>query len=75
MATEKPALSEIFVTVLPSKIAFLKFILEGYDGLAILSTVDKKSGQLVLRFFPALRAELLALLKSLPFVEPLDMNL
>ena len=75
MTAGKPILSEMFVTVQPSKIAFLKFILEGYDGLAILSTVDNKSGQLVLRFFPALRTELLALLKSLPFVEPLDMNL
>ena len=75
MTAGKPILSEMFVTVQPSKIAFLKFILEGYDGLAILSTLDNKCGQLVLRFFPALRDDLLAILSSLSFVEILDENL
>ena len=67
----KPDLSELFVTVAPDKIAFLKFILEGYGGLASLSTVDNKSGLLVLRYFPTLSDDLLDLLRSLDFVYPL----
>ncbi len=33
-------------------IAFLKFILEGYDGLAQLTTVDASVGKLVLMIAP-----------------------
>jgi len=33
----------------PRRIAFVKFIIEAYDGLAILSTVDNTSGQISLR--------------------------
>ena len=28
----------------PREISFLRFILEGYDGLAVLRTIDKESG-------------------------------
>ncbi len=42
------------LTISPRRIAFLKFILEGYDGLAILSTLDAGSGRVLLRF-PACR--------------------
>ena len=49
----------------PDQIAFVKFILESYDGLTILSTADPKSGEIVLRFHPDQRDELLALLNAL----------
>lgn len=49
----------------PDQIAFVKFILESYDGLAILSTADPKSGEILLRFHPGQRDELLALLSAL----------
>ncbi len=42
------------LTISPRRIAFFKFILEGYDGLAVLSTLDAGSGRVLLRF-PACR--------------------
>jgi hypothetical protein len=51
--------------VAPSRIAFVKFILESYDGLAVLSTIDRHQGEVVFRYHPAGRAELLALLNDL----------
>jgi len=49
----------------PARIGFVKFILEGYDGLAVLSTVDRTSGEITLRFHPARRQTLLQLLDEL----------
>ncbi len=53
------------ITINPSRIAFLKFILEGYDGLAILSTLDAKQGKGVLRFPEGRRCEVIDLLNSM----------
>ncbi len=46
-------------------IAFLKFILEGYDGLAQLTTVDASAGKLVLMIAPGCEETALALLDDL----------
>ena len=60
-----PSLSVLYTRISPAGIAFLKFILEGYDGLAVLSTEDNKSGIVSIRYFPACRNELVNLLLSL----------
>ncbi len=49
----------------PARIAFLRFVLEGYDGLAMLSTLDEKSGRVVLRYCPDVADEVTALLTDL----------
>lgn len=49
----------------PSRIAFLRFILEGYDGLALLSTENAHSGEIVVRFPPENACETMQLLESL----------
>lgn len=46
-------------------IAFLKFILEGYDGLAQLTTVDASTGKLVLMIAPGCEETARALLGDL----------
>jgi hypothetical protein len=51
--------------IAPSRIAFVKYILEGYDNLAQLSTVDLASGEIILRFHPSNRQILLPLLDEL----------
>ena len=66
---------ELFVSVARDKIAILKFILEGYDGLASLSTVDNRNGLLVLRCFPSCREELIDILAGLSFPISFDVNL
>lgn len=37
-------IDQIFLIVDPSKVYLLKFILEGYDNLFVLSTVDRARG-------------------------------
>lgn len=39
-----PYLECFQVQIAPERIAFLKFILEGYDNLATLSTIDRNTG-------------------------------
>lgn len=65
MPSQLPVLAVLFAMIPTGKIAFLKFILEGYDGLALLSTVDRDIGLVSLRYFPACRGELVDLLDSL----------
>ena len=35
---------DFFLVINPAKISWLRFILEGYDGLAILTTISAQSG-------------------------------
>lgn len=58
-------LQTLYLYIAPSQYHFLKFILEGYDNLAVLSCVDNKQGIVVLRYPKELREELLGVLTSL----------
>ncbi|MDH3359530.1 MAG: DUF4911 domain-containing protein [Desulfobulbaceae bacterium] len=49
----------------PERIHFLKFILEGYDHLAMQSTVDVRQGLVELRFPVMSEGEVRALLEQL----------
>lgn len=35
---------EFFLTINPAKISWLRFIFEGYDGLAVLTTISAQLG-------------------------------
>ena len=41
---DMPCLVEWYLLIRPEKISWLRFILEGYDGLAILTTMSAKIG-------------------------------
>ena len=56
---------EIFLRISPDKFHMLKFILEGYDNLAILSSDDRKNGIVRVRYISDSSPELFALLGSL----------
>lgn len=58
-------LARMRVCIAPSRIHFLKFILEGYDSMAILSTVDQQSGLVEIKYPRELQADLDGLLGSL----------
>lgn len=58
-------LLEIPARVAPERIGFVKFILEGYDDLAILSTADKDCGNIILRCHPDRHDELIAIMAAL----------
>lgn len=39
-----PRVVECFLRIRPEKISWLRFIFEGYDGLALLSTLSSETG-------------------------------
>ena len=49
----------------PDKIHYLKFILEGYDNLATLSTVDARQGLVNIRYTPEVEKDLSDLLTEI----------
>jgi hypothetical protein len=55
-------LNEVFLRISSRRFHFLKFILEGYDNLAILSSYDCSAGLVVIRYPGAMAGELFDLL-------------
>ncbi len=58
-------MQKIFLHIARAKIAWFKFILEGYDGLCILSTVDRDKGLVTVNYHSSSAPELFALLAAL----------
>lgn len=59
------------------EIHFLKFILEGYDGVAVVRTVDPLAGLVVLHIGPGCQAVVDMIIKDLEReirIEPLELN-
>jgi len=55
----------LFARINPSRIWYLKFILEGHDGLALLSTDDKDEGIVRMAVYRSRYIELVLLLIAL----------
>ena len=51
--------------IAPERIHFLKFILEGYDGLALLTTHDAGQGLVEIRYPPEVENDLQELLDKI----------
>lgn len=47
------------------RIAYLRFLLEGYDGIAVLETLDPALGTVVLHVAPGCESDVRALLHAL----------
>lgn len=60
----EPTLQTLYLRISPDRFHFLKFVLEGYDNVAILSSVDSREGIVVLRYSTGHREELFGLLAS-----------
>ncbi|MBU0486098.1 MAG: DUF4911 domain-containing protein [Proteobacteria bacterium] len=58
-------LQRIYARIAPEKISLLRFILEGYDGLTIMSTIDPKQGIISLRFHHKLADDVIELLEGI----------
>jgi len=58
-------LTALYLIILPDKFHYLKFILEAYDNLAILSSYDSKKGIVVIRFPDSMGKDLIDLLSFL----------
>lgn len=63
----------IFLKVAPVHIDMLNKIVEGYDNLAVVTTINASEGKLVLRVTPDTREDVLKILHHMPFsVEIMD---
>jgi hypothetical protein len=70
------ACSEITLRINPERIYFVKFILEGYDGLAVQSTVDAKQGIIKICYPEEVQTDVELLLKELePSIRPQETEL
>jgi len=58
-------LAEVYLRILPGRFHYLKFILEGYDNLAILSAYDCSAGIVVIRYPEDMATELFGLLTAI----------
>ena len=58
-------LNEVYLRISPSKFHFLKFILEGYDNLAILSSYKSSEGIVVIRYHQEMAQDIFQLLGSI----------
>ena len=58
-------LNEVYLRISPSKFHFLKFILEGYDNLAILSSYKSSEGIVVIRYPQEMAQDIFQLLGSI----------
>ncbi|WP_287190010.1 DUF4911 domain-containing protein [Syntrophothermus sp.] len=66
---------QVFLRVETQNIDFLNRIVEGWDGLGIVSTLDRDQGLVVIRVTPDTKPELLNVVRFLPFpAEVLDEN-
>ena len=62
---------DIYIRIDPKSIAFLKFIIEGYDGLALLTTIDRRDGLVKLLVPTSRHNELWKLLEELAYINRL----
>ena len=60
-----PRCSFLHLKISPDRIHYLKFILEGYDNLAILSTVNARQGLVEIRYPPENKKDLRYLLSEI----------
>lgn len=61
----QPVMQSLYLRISPERFHFLKFIVEAYDNVAILSSVDNREGIVVLKFSEGHREELFGLLGSI----------
>lgn len=54
--------TSIRLTIASGKIAWLKFLLEGYEGTALLTTIDSSEGRVLLRVAPGAEQEVVSML-------------
>ena len=62
---DMPRLVEWYLLIRPEQISWLRFILEGYDGLAILTTISAKIGLVRIQALNSSFEETMRLLDSL----------
>lgn len=59
--------NEIYAVISPDCIDILTRLVEGYDNLGIVSTIDQTAGKVVIRVTPDTWADMMEILHNLPF--------
>lgn len=54
----------LYLRISPDRFHFLKFVLEGYDNLAVLSSHDMRQGIVRIRYISTSRRDVITLLSS-----------
>ena len=62
----------IYVQVEPADIDLFNKLIEGYDNMAMVTTVDANIGQMVLRVAKHAQKDIMAVLKCLPIPVSID---
>lgn len=57
---------KIFIKVEPRDIAYMNKIFEGYDGLAVVTTLNGQDGLIALTVTPETKSDVLAILYNFP---------
>lgn len=65
-------LEKFTLRIAPSSVYFFRFILEGYDNMFVLSTVDPRAGLVEVRAVKSSVKDLLLILKSFKSIIGLD---
>jgi len=58
-------LDTLYLRISPDKFHYLKFILEGYDNMAIISSHTRHAGVVILRFPGSMTRDLFSLISSI----------
>lgn len=58
-------LSKLYLRIAPERFHYLKFILEGYDNIGILSSFSSAEGIVFIRYPESMERDLFALLQSI----------
>lgn len=61
--------NKIFLKIPTKEITYLTKIIEGYDNLGVVSTIDAREGRVVIHLTPDTRPEIMEIISRLPFVE------
>jgi len=59
--------NEIIARIAPDRIDMLTKLVEAYDNLGIVSTLDQSAGMVIVRVTPDTREEMMEILLNLPF--------
>lgn len=57
---------QVYIKVEPRNITYISRIMEGYEYLGVVTTVDRAQGLLVIRSTPDMRSEIHKILSTLP---------
>lgn len=64
--------NKIHVKIPKKDITLLTKIIEGYDNLGVVSTIDARAGLAVIHLTPDTEGDLRRVLRGLPFVESIE---